>query len=486
MSTVAPPYSYTRPQLGMADVALLLWRAKWIMALVFVPIFAVGMYVAFSLPREYVANSRVLISLSEEYLFRPRVGDGVQTQLPDTEQLIQSEIELLRSPVISDRVLEKLGVGAIYPKLAQELRVASEEERYELSEAAVTKIERNFSALAAPKTAVIQASFTHPDAATSAHVLNAILDTYIDYRSEIFEDKSPASLERQRLQFEQELRDVDEELRLFLQGSKITDFETERATTQALFGNVEQAILTNNSTKGELAAQLTSLEAQLASTPENIDIFVEDSSSQSLVALELEREELLARYRPDAQVVQDIEARIARAKGYLDGRDAAAGTVRRGPNPVYQEILTAYNTTRSALAASRQQGRELAQQATQIAERQMKLATIYPRWQELERKRQLLEENARNFATREVEARTLAEIADQGSDNIRILERARRPVKGSSLKLAAAIGSLLFACFCALIAGMLWVLTRRGFATPASLERTTGLPVVSTVRRFKS
>ena len=481
----SPPI-YTRARLGTADVFILLWRAKWLMALVFLPIFATGMLIAMSLPTEYVAQSRVFVSLSEEYVFRPRVGENVQNTVPDTEQLIQSEIELIRSPVISDRVLTELGIGTIYPKLVEAASTSTESDRYELAEAAVTLIDQNFVATAAPKASVIQASFTHPDAETASRVLNEILDAYIDYRSEIFADKSPVSLERQRVQFENDLRDVEEEMRAFLETNKLGDFETARLTTQALFTSVQEAILTNNTNRSELEAQLAVLRQQLEATPEEVDIFVEDSSSQSLVDLQLQREDLLTRYKPESQAVRDIDARIERSREFLNSREGNTGTIRRGPNPVYQQLQTTFNSVRSQLAAARQQSAVLARQAEDISKQQMSLATLSPQWQVLQRKRDLLEDNARNFATREVEARSLAEIADQGSDNIRILERARRPVEGSSMKMLAAIASLLFAGFCSLIAGMIWALTRKGFATPAALERTTGLPVVSTVRRHKA
>lgn len=480
----SPPI-YTRARLGAADVLVLLWRAKWLMALVFLPIFATGIMIAMTLPTEYVAQSRVFVSLSEEYVFRPRVGENIQNTVPDTEQLIQSEIELIRSPVISDRVLTELGIATIYPKLVEAAPTSSENDRYELAEAAVTLIDQNFVATAAPKASVIQASFTHPDPETASRVLNAILDAYIEYRSEIFEDKSPVSLERQRVQFENELRDVEEEMRAFLETNKLGDFETARLTTQALFTSVQEAILANNTNRSELEAQLAVLRQQLDATPEDVDIFVEDSSSQSLVDLQLQREDLLTRYKPDSQAVKDIDARIERSRAFLSSREGNTGTVRRGPNPVFQQLQTTFNSVRSQLAAARQQGAVLARQAEDISKQQMSLATLSPQWQVLQRKRDLLEDNARNFATREVEARSLAEIADQGSDNIRILERARRPVEGSSMKVLAAIASLLFAGFCALIAGMIWALTRKGFATPAALERTTGLPVVSTIRKHK-
>ena len=88
-----------------------------------------------------------------------------------------------------------------------------------------------------------------------------------------------------------------------------------------------------------------------------------------------------------------------------------------------------------------------------------------------------------NFSAREIEERALAEISNQSADSVRVLEPARVPIQGSSLKLPIAALAFLFAGFTALMAGLLRALTRDGFATARSLERTIGVPVVGAVGR---
>lgn len=476
--------SLTRPRLGFVEVVLLMARSIPLMLLVFLPLAGIGVYAALQLEEEYVASSRVLVSPSDEYVFRPSVGDGVQNTLPDTDQLTQTEIELMLSPVVAERVLEEFGLARLYPKLAKALAEAPADEKYEKSQAGLLALQEHFEAFAAPKQSVIFANFKHPDAQLSSDVLNALLETYLEYRADIFEDKSPGSLSRQTDQFEKELLEIEEEIRQFLLSNNIGDFETERSTTQTLFATTQEMLFANTARQSELDGEIMLLNQQLQRVQPGIDVFTEDTSSQSIVTLELEREELLTRYKPGSQAVRDIDERIARARQYVNSAGRPVGTVRRGPNPLYQSIETRLSEASAQAASLRLQKIELERQAAEVQNRQRRLARLEPKWQELIRMRDLLETNVRNFATREVEARSLAEIAKQGSDNIKILEPARRPAAGESLKLFALIGVILAAAFTALLFGLGAALTRKGFVTPGSLERTLGLPVVSTIKRY--
>ena len=74
-------------------------------------------------------------------------------------------------------------------------------------------------------------------------------------------------------------------------------------------------------------------------------------------------------------------------------------------------------------------------------------------------------------------------MAAQASESVKITEPATVPIEGSSLKLPVAILALLFAGFTALLVGIGRALTRQGFATQSSLQRTTGIPVLGSVSR---
>jgi uncharacterized protein involved in exopolysaccharide biosynthesis len=478
--------AFKRPRLGVFEIGVHLWRNIGLMLLVFLPIFALGMTIAFMQKDVYVAASRVKVSVGEEYLFRPRVGgDLLNNPVPATEELVQTELELLYSPAIAQRVLDTFGIERLYPELAERLASADADKAYEISERALSELRKDFGAFAPPKKTVISTSFRHLDAQLSADVLNAFMDEYIAYRSTIFRNEDLASFEAQRRTFEGDLFDTEEDMRRFLVEYNIGDFETEKTTVQSLVASIEQAIFTNETSQSELEGQLSVLRDQLATTPEDIDVFVEDSSSQSLVILELEREELLSRYTETSEPVQNINRRIARAREYLDGGARTGGLVRRGPNPLYQTVETSFATLSAQLSAARQQKRVLSRQAAEVQARQKRLAELEPEWQALLRKRDLLESNVRGFSVRETESRTLSQFDRQDENNIKILERARRPAEGESLKLVIAVLSLLFAGFTALIAGLLRALSFRGFVSANSLERTTGLPVVATIAKYK-
>jgi uncharacterized protein involved in exopolysaccharide biosynthesis len=477
--------TFTRPRLGLLEVGLLLVRATPLMLLVFLPIAAAGLWWALQLEKEYTAESRVRVALSEEYIYRPRVGENLQNVATEIDALTATEISLMYSPVVLERVMETFGLEALYPKAAKALAEAPVDKKYEKSQAGLIALKKNFNAYAAPKEAVIFVSFTHRDAAKSADILNEILDQYLIYRAEVFEDKSVSSLTVQRGKFEIDLTEAEAKIRTFLLGNGISDFDTERTTTRTLFANVEEALFDNGRLQSEVDGEEALLRQQLQFIQPEINILVEDTTPQAIVALELEREELLTRYTPQSKAVADIDRRIASARQYASSQGRPPGAITRGPNPTFQSIETRLSEASAQAASLRLQRRELERQAENIRQRQRKLTRLEPEWQELVRNRDLLEANLRSFATREVEAQSLAEINRGGSDNIRVLERARRPAKGKSLKLFATIGTLIFAAFCALLVGLGWALTRKGFATPGSLERTTGLPVVTTVKRYK-
>jgi hypothetical protein len=59
-----------------------------------------------------------------------------------------------------------------------------------------------------------------------------------------------------------------------------------------------------------------------------------------------------------------------------------------------------------------------------------------------------------------------------------------RPVKGASLQVPAAILAFLVAALAGLAAGLAHAVTRRGFPTPGSAQRTLGLPVAAAIPKY--
>ena len=336
---------------------------------------------------------------------------------------------------------------------------------------------------AAPQTPVIAAQFTHTNPETAAELLNATVGAYLKYRAELLDDSSTESFAAQRRSYEAELLDAEKAIRDFLDANNISDFASEKASADTLISTTRSELLSVESQVSAVRAQLRGLKAEIAGTPPQIDFYVDDSSDETLVQLRLEREDLLARYRPDSRPVQAIDRRIAKAEAYLDQQEGPSGTVRRGPNPVHQELSTNLATLEAQADSLTEQRRELQRQLARLQVRQRTLTGLAPRWQELGRARNLAEQGVLDYATRESEARARTQLAARNADNIRVIEPARPPIRGSSLKMPIAAAAFLFAGFTALMAGLLWAVTRRSFATAGSLERTLGVPVLASVRK---
>ncbi|MCA8903165.1 MAG: hypothetical protein KDA53_18155 [Hyphomonas sp.] len=477
------------PRLGLADVLLQLWRAMGLMLLVFLPIFLAGMMLAFSMKKEFTARTRVLVSLGDEYVFRPSVGPESQQPLsPGMDSLIQSELEMLRSPVVAREALKRFDLNRVFPKLraacGQEFgaRLSGDQFEEACNQLAVRAFHKKFGAGAAPQIPVISATYTHEDPAVAAEVLNAVVGAYFTYRSTVFADGNSSGLAEQRGRFEGELKAADEALKAFLLDNGIGNFDAERDTVRQLYQFASSDLRAVEARIHLVDGQLAASRRQIRTIPAELDLYVDDTSQQTLMDLRLEREDKLSRYTEDSRVIREIDKRIAQAEAYLAERGGAQGTVRRGPNPLFQQVETSIKTLEAEAASLQSQHSELVRQVADFEARQQRLSELEPGYQELVRTRDVLDRNVTTLAEREIEARARSQLVEKSFNNIRILEPAVAPVKGTSLKLPVAVLALLVAGFSALMAGLARALTRTRFSTGRSLERTLGIPVVAAVR----
>ncbi|HEY0052678.1 MAG TPA: chain-length determining protein, partial [Caulobacteraceae bacterium] len=311
--------------------------------------------------------------------------------------------------------------------------------------------------------------------------LNKLIETYLVYRREVFLDGAAPALVRQRGAFERQLQDADRAYESFLRSNDIGDFtsaKTALATTyQTVFG--ERA--TTEAMLSQTRAQLSALEGQVAGAPAQINTQQDlDLSVQTqLLARRAEREQLLARYRPESQPVQDINAQIAQLERMIAGGATGTKDVRVGPNPVWQEL----ETDRARLVATRDslvaRLATLDRQLGELRARQMRLTTLESENANLAAQRDVLQTNYRQFTQREAESRAAAALAREGADNIVVIERAAPPAQGSSLKKPILVLAFLFAAFTAVCAGLMRVFLRRRFVTASSAGRTLDLPVLA-------
>ncbi len=463
--------SASRPPLGTADLIVQFWRAKWLMLLVFVPVLALGLAAALSRPDQYESRSRLIVS---------------SVSGASHDDLVQPELEFLRSPVVAARVLDRFPMSRLYPKLNQSCEVRSRAVRgdadglrrlaAECRQMSADAMKRDFHAWSASRAPVITATYRNGDAETSAEVLNALVGAYLAYRAQVLAQPQAVRPSVGRTDLEARLLESEAAVGGFLEVQGVSNFEAERETVQALYQAASEDLLEADSRFQQVESQLGAYRQQIRAIRPQQRIFVEDSTEQTLIDLKLEREALLVDHLPGSAVVQDMDRRIARAETFIDTLGRPVGTVRTGPNPRYEQMQSVIGDLQAEAASLKDQQAALARQIAGFEARQARLTSLEPRYKELMRKRDLLERDLMSEVRQEVDASV------SRFDGIRVLEPANVPLRPIATRPIVVVLAFLLACLAAIVAGLLKALTRTGFATRRSVERTLDLPVLATVR----
>jgi len=463
------------------DIPAMIWREWPLMAMVFLAIFLIGAAAAMTLKKSYPATSSVLVRLGQEYVYEPRAGDAGRGAVPDADAVIQSETEILGSQHLKQRVIERLGLAAIYPDLAKHYADASPAERRTIMSQALQAMTQAFKIETAPDTPIIRVSFSHKSPDTAARVLNTLLEEYLIYRRNVLGEVASPALEAQRQTFERELSAADDAYEQFLNANRIGDFTAEKASLSQLQAQIEQQKYQTDAQLQDRLGRLATLDSQLRLIAPEVGIYrdLNTAGSDKLMQLKVQREDLLSRYRPDARPVTELDAQIAQLEAAATaGRTRGDGATRYGANPVRQAIETERIQVAAEVHALRQARAELETQVNQVTDRRIRLAGLEPAYQALSLDRDVLQANVRDFTIREQQSRAAQQIAAYSNDSIRIVERALPPTKGKSLRKPALVLSVLFAGFSALCAGLLRAFLRPGLPTPGCASRTLKMPVL--------
>lgn len=470
-----------RPRLRLADTLLLLWRAKWLMLAVFLPLGLAALAITFLTPTQYTASTRLLVRPGQEHAFDPVTGGPAQLALPQPADVVRAEAELARSPAIAERTIRAVGLSRLYPRLADTRLRPRDGEEDSVSEAALAAFAAHVEVSTSPGSSLLLMSFRHENPDLAAETLNRFVDEYLVYRREVLSGQGTQVLADQRGLIEARLAEADAAIRAYLATEGAGDYEAElTAATRRLADLVNERAEVRASLR-EAEARSESLARQMSAIPREVDLFVESTSEQELAKLRLTREDLLARYLPDSRAVQDIERRIKQMEAFL-ATAPAQGLRRIGPNPTWQALEVDRAVQAATIGALTGRLAALETQEAEIRAALARLDQLKPDFLRLKRDRDALDAAANAFAAREQAERTRADLAARSVDNVAVYEAARPPQRSDVAVPAIAVAAAVIGFIAALVIGLLRVWTAAGLPTSASVERTLGLPVLAATR----
>ncbi|MBL8330139.1 MAG: hypothetical protein JNJ71_14950 [Rubrivivax sp.] len=433
---------------------------------------------------KYTSEAALLLRLGREYIYTPEVGDA-QTGAPmayDREQTLMAEARILSSRDLKEKVIDKLGLGRIYPNLA-------DGDAAPRREAAVLAFERALQADLLKGSNLMQVSFTHPNPQIAAQVLSELIDAYLAKRSVIFASAGHGTAEADFIKRTIQLNAAEERIATLKRERGIRAFGEEQTLLLAQRNALEQKQSDTTLALSQSSSRAQALRAAVASASGDVTLSSEtqrseamDSGRRTLLDLRLKERDLSSRFAETHPSVVDVRADIARTEDFLRELESRpVRTQKTGRNPTRDvaesELLRSQAEQKQAAAGAA----VLSRQREQLDQRLATFADSERELQALERERRLAESNYEAAAKRWRDELALEELDRKRRSNVSIVQPPLVPLKGTSIApLILVVGTVLSLGAAALVA-FLSALWRDTFLSPEQVERELGIPVLASV-----
>ncbi|HJV42701.1 hypothetical protein [Caulobacter sp.] len=427
----------------------------------------------------YTAQSRLLILLGDDYVFRSDVDGAAQGLSFDRAQIVQAEIQILSAKELRVQAIRKTGLAHAYPALANEPHGIEKAAEQLSKDLVITNI---------PQSNVIELNLRNRDSQAAADLLNTLVKLYIERRRLIFEQSDLSLVNGQRDQLNNRLADVEAKLLDFSVQHGFGDYPTELATIQNQQASLASQIQVLDQQLAARSGRVSVLSKWLKSSPPEVEISNDRGRSQqledltrSLLDLQNQRRQAAARYVEGYPLIVDLDRKIAEVQAQIRAAPPQqVVAVRHGVNPVRQQLDTELADSVGDLTGLRLARSQAARDLQVVTLRLAELVKIGPEYRELVRQRSMLEAGFADIAKRS-QATGLADTLAKAKANVRIVQAADPPVKGSSGRMVLLLAGLAFGVVAAVTVIVVSAAFSDVMITPRDVEQKLDIPVVLTV-----
>ncbi len=478
----------------LRDVTATAFRHRRLMVLTFLGIFIGALVFAFLLPKHYEAHMKILVQRDR---VNPPVTAAANTYTPVmsasvTEEDINSEVQLVESQDLLEKVVEECGLEKPPSFMARLLTPNSGDKGYRIAKA-VERLRGNLKVGPMPKTDLIEIRYKSSNPELATRVLRALATGYMAKHVEVhrppgafdFFEKEANRYRKQLDQSELQLADFSKQedsvspttmVGLTLQ--KATDFQANLEQTRAQVAATRERI-------ASLQKELTSTPARLTTTNRTADNgqLLEQMKS-TLLTQEIQRQKLIANYSENYRPVQDVEAQITLTKSAIQA--AEKSPVREqdtDQNPTYLWITEELAKAKTDLASEEAQEQATSQIVRNYQNQAISLNQKGLLESDLLRTAKAEETNYLLYQNKGEEARISEALDNKRIVNVAIAEAVTLPeLPVHSPWLYVVLGLLLAAMVSMGLAFTLDYLDP-SFRTPNEVEDYLDVPVFASIPR---
>ncbi len=439
-------------------VVYALLRHRYVFLVVFFGVCALGALYILGSHKKYASNMELLVqnARSEQVITAGRTEAPASTA-EVTEEELNSEIEIIRSKDVLDEV-----VDPSWSSVPPSRHSAADQRRHE---AAVGALEGNLSVLPLRKSHLIAVQLITRDPQQSTLTLQKLLSAFLQKKLQIAHPTGASQLFDQEAEhYRQEWQKAEQALSSFQQLHGIVSIPEQESGLQKQLFDAETQLRDANVEFSELSRKLRDDADQLKKLPSRrstreTSIPASGSIDQlrtKLSELNLERTELISKYKSGDRLIQQVDEQISRVQAALkDINGSSYAETSTDINPTWQLVEQDLSNTRSKLEGTTGRRQEL---TGQIAELNRKLATTEAQTQglnALHRRVSETETNYQVYAQKRDESRMTDVLDEHQLLNVAIAQAPTfslspvrpRPQKDGLLTFITAIFLALIAVF---------------------------------------
>jgi uncharacterized protein involved in exopolysaccharide biosynthesis len=494
-------FSYT-----LRDFASVVFRHRQLIVLTFLGIFMGATAVALMQPYQYEAGIKVLLT-------RGRADPMVTTELADlprslstivTEQDVNSEVELIKSRDLLDKVVVASGLdqlsknktwwASIFSSGGKAAGATSDEAQDKKGNgsggAGALLVKLNVEPVI--KSNIITVTYKAPDPQMAARVVNALADLYLDKHLEVHRATGALEFFQQETErYRKGLVNVEAQMSGFGQAQGVASAQLEKEITLRSLSEFEAKFRDSKAAIAETEERIRSLDTELAATPPRLISTVRTSTSRevvqnlksTLLTLELKRTEMLGKYDPSYRAVQEVEKQIAQTRAALAMEEKPSQQEESTDrNPTYEKLKEQLVGAKSDLPGLKARSAKLAQNVQALQERSRWLYQREIAQNDLFRTQKIAEQNYQLYLHKQEEARISDELDKQRILNVAIVDRATPPLQPSGIPrpLIVLIAGILAGLMSVGLAFGLDLLSPT-FRTPDEVRALLNIPVLAAI-----
>lgn len=479
-----PIYEIEQRSTSGREILTIIFKHKSKVICTFVSIVLTVAVGTFLVDPVYEAKSTLLVKMGREYVNRPEVGDNAPVITMNQEGIINSEIQIMTNKDLFAKVIKKMGIATIYPRLA-----SNPPAKVNALDVSVQRFEKAVAVEGLKKSNVITVSFQHKDPQVAANAVNLLVDYFREKHLQVFSEPQSSFLEQQREAYSQRLKDAENSLEDFKQKNKVFSLEEQRTLLLRQRMELDTAAKNADSSISELQKKTATLRDQLKnistseanySQSEREKIIVE--AKARLLTLQLNEQQLLKKYTENNRLVVNARKEIGLVQDFLREQEDEVSRKSRTGTPVYQDLRKELLKAESELSAQRAKSASVKGQLGSIEREIQSLDLTEQRLSSLNREKSLNEKSYQAYAGRAEDARMLDEMNRLKLANISVIQPAVVPVepvkpKKWLLLLTGFLAGGVFGVGSAFLAEQ----RSRNFSTPERVEKLLGVPVLISI-----